>query len=271
MKFSVLMSVYKNDRVAHVKQAIDSIINQTVKPDEIVIVIDGKVPDATEYELKQYQNIFNFMKLVWLPVNVGLGAALREGLQYCSHELVARMDSDDISMPTRFEKQLECFGNNEEISLVGTNISEFICYSDNIVSYRKVPLEDQDIKRYMKTRSPFNHMSVMFKKSDVEKCGSYMHWYLNEDYYLWIRMFLAGCTFANLNETLVNVRINEDTFRRRGGWSYFLTQKRIFDFMLKNKMINIFDYFYNNSVRFVTRLMLPNKVRKWLYIKLLRG
>ncbi|MBY3623486.1 glycosyltransferase [Acinetobacter sp. CUI P1] len=261
------MAVYKNDKAEYIKQAIDSLLDQTVKPNEIVIVIDGPIPDEIENELYNYNSS---LKLIRLSENVGLGLALREGLKQCSYELVARMDSDDISMLNRFEMQIKCFKANQDISLVGTNISEFIGDTSNVVSYRKVPSSDKEIRKYMKTRSPFNHMSVMFKKSEVERAGSYKHWHLNEDYYLWVRMNLANCKFMNLNETLVNVRVDEETFLRRGGWGYYMTQKRIFDFMLNNNIINIFEYCYNNGVRFITRMMLPNKIRKWMYLRFLR-
>ncbi|GKU77027.1 glycosyltransferase [Paenibacillus sp. L3-i20] len=268
--FSVLMSVYKNDIAEYVEQAIESIMNQTMKATEIVIVIDGPVSKDIENVLIKYQSLNNNLKLVRLMKNVGLGNALREGLKECSYELIARMDSDDICMPNRFEKQINCFIQNSNVGVVGTNVSEFIGELHNIVSYKKVPSNDVDIKKYMKTRNPFNHMSVMFKKSEVEKAGSYMDWHLNEDYYLWIRMNLSNCNFYNLNETLVNVRINEDTFLRRGGWRYFWLQKLIFDYMLKNRMINIFEYFYNNAVRFIARVLLPNKIRQFMYLKFLR-
>lgn len=270
-KFSVLMAVYKNDNPEYLVQAIDSIINQTLLANEIVIVIDGPVPECISIILDDYNVRIDCLKLLWLPENIGLGSALREGLKQCSFELVARMDSDDISLPNRFERQIASFKKHPDVSLIGTNISEFIRDPNNIVSHRRVPSTDFEIKKYLKSRSPFNHMSVMFKKIDVEKAGSYKHWYLNEDYYLWIRMTLIGCEFMNLNEVLVNMRIDEKTFLRRGGWGYFITQKKIFDYMLQNKMINIFEYTYNNFVRFVTRILLPNNMRSWLYRKLLRS
>lgn len=122
----------------------------------------------------------------------------------------------------------------------------------------------------MKFRNPINHPSVMFRKSDVLDVGSYVHWDLNEDYYLWIRMALKGYKFHNINEPLVKMRITNDTYLRRGGLKYFLTQKKLFDYMLKNGMINTFEYSYNNLIRLTIRVLIPNRVRKELYLKVLR-
>jgi len=264
------MSVYNKENPNYLKESINSMLQQTVKPDEIVIVKDGPLTEGLELVLKEFScNIC--IKYITLEHNLGLGRALEIGLEHCSNEFVARMDTDDISLNNRCEKQLEYFQVNPNLSMVGTAISEFINDPSDIVSCRRVPTNDREIKEYLKTRSPFNHPSVMFKKTEVQKAGSYKHWYLNEDYYLWIRMFLNNCEFANIDEPLVSMRINEETFLRRGGWDYFMTQKKIFDYMLEKKVINIFLYCYNNLIRFITRLLIPNKMRKWLYKKVLRS
>jgi len=181
------------------------------------------------------------------------------------------MDSDDLSVNNRCERQLESFKSNEKLSVVGTAVSEFIDDPSVSIAYKGVEISDEDIKKRMKFRNPFNHPSVMFKKSDVLKVGSYKHWFLNEDYYLWIRMMQVNSIFANIDEPLLKMRTTNDTYLRRGGWKYFVTQKRLFDYMLKNKLINVIEYLYNNSIRFITRLLIPNKIRKILYLKMLRG
>jgi glycosyltransferase involved in cell wall biosynthesis len=270
LKYSVLMSVYKNEDPEYFLHSVKSMLNQTTPPGEIVIVKDGPLPDELERVvtlLSKEQNI----KFVPTDTNIGLGKALRIGLRHCSNELVARMDTNDIAYRNRCEKQLGYIKKHPSVSVVGTSVSEFIGNPDNIVSYRRVPENDKAIKKYMKTRNPFNHMTVMFKKSDVIQAGNYEHWHLNEDYYLWLRMLMNGCTFANINEPLVNMRIDDTTFERRGGWGYFLTQKRLLDFMLKNNIINTIVYVYNIIIRFIFRILITNKMRKFLYTKLLRS
>lgn len=274
LKYSVLMSVYEKEIPEYFLRSVESMLNQTVPPDEIVIVQDGPLTDglnAAAGGLKA-ANI-NITEITFVPLekSVGLGPALAAGLPHCKNELVARMDSDDISLADRCEKQLGYFGKYPDLSLVGTSIAEFIGEPSNIVSYKRVPEDGESIKKYMKSRNPFNHMSVMFKKSDVVRAGSYCRFDLNEDYYLWLRMLLNGNKFANIDEPLVSARINEDTFMRRGGWAYFITQKKLFDFMLKNKIVNRFEYIYNIAVRFAVRVLVSNRARKWLYLKLLRG
>jgi glycosyltransferase involved in cell wall biosynthesis len=263
------MSVYINEKPEYFLNSVESMLNQTIPPDEIVIVKDGPLTNELENAVRILSER-ETVKFIQLKKNSGLGKALRIGLLQCRNEIIARMDTDDISHKERCEKQLRYFNKIPGLSVVGTSISEFIENPGNIVSFKRDPEDNQRIRKYMKTRNPFNHMTVMFKKSEVIKAGNYKPWDLNEDYYLWLRMLLKGSTFANIDEPLVNARINGDTFMRRGGWVYFKLQKKLFGYMMRHKIINRFEYIYNNSVRFVIRVLLPNKVRKLLYLKLLR-
>lgn len=269
MKYSVLISVYYKENPEYLKDSIDSMLNQTVKPDEIVLVKDGPLTEALEKAIYDYRDN-SILNVIELKENVGLGKALNIGLTKCRNEIVARMDTDDISKPDRCEKQLLKLSQNEEISVVGSVVGEFIGESNNIVAYKEVLESHKSIKKRVKYRNPMNHPTVMYRRKDVITAGNYMHWFLNEDYYLWIRMLQKGFNFSNINEPLVLMRITEETYLRRGGWKYFITQKKLFDYMLKNKMINIFEYTYNNAIRFATRILVPNKVRKIMYLKILR-
>jgi len=270
IKYSVLMSVYYKENPDYLRDSINSILGQTIKPDEFIIVKDGKLTKGLDDVLYEFHDS-QIIKVIALEVNKGLGEALNIGLENCRNELVARMDSDDLSVNNRCERQLESFKNNEKLSVIGTAVSEFIDDPNVRIAYKGVKITDEDIKEKMKFRNPFNHPSVMFKKSDVLKAGSYQHWFLNEDWYLWIRMMQNNSIFENIDEPLLKMRTTNDTYMRRGGWKYFVTQKRLFDYMLKNKIININEYTYNNSIRFITRLLIPNKIRKLLYLKMLRG
>jgi len=195
MDFSVSMSVYEKDNPQHFRIALESIFNQTVKPAEVVLVVDGPVPDATSRVIETMQDKRKNLKVFYLEKNMGHGESRRVGLKNCTCELVAIMDSDDICAPDRFEKQLRCFENDEDLSIVGGYIWEFEGDVKNVIGIRKVPLEDHEIKQFLKSRCPFNQMSVMFKKSHVNSASGFIDWYCEEDYFLWIRMLLGGCKF----------------------------------------------------------------------------
>ncbi len=264
MKFSVLMSVYQKDDPQWFQTAIESVLNQSVKPNEIVLVIDGPIPELLNKTVSALEKDPLF-KVVRLEKNVGLGNALAEGLKHCSHELVARMDSDDLSLPSRFEEQIRLFKENPALDIVGGDISEFIGDETNIVAYRKVPQSNQAIQAYLKKRCPLNHVSVIFKKSAVQAAGGYLDLFWNEDYYLWIRMAEHGAIMANTGTVLVNVRTGSDMYQRRGGKKYFESEKFLQDYMLERKMINRKTYLENVLKRWVVQRALPNRLRGWVF------
>jgi glycosyltransferase involved in cell wall biosynthesis len=269
--FSVLMSVYRNDKASDVYTAVESVsVKQTVQPDDIYIYVDGPVPDDLSETLKTLETRISYVRVHWEAKNKGLGKALQYGINHVKHELIARMDSDDIASPYRFEKQLELFDNDPELGMVGSCISEFIDDPANIVSQRIVPTSNEGIRNFMKKRCPFNHMTVMYKKTEVLKAGNYQDWYWNEDYYLWIRMMVAGCKFANLEESLVNVRVGKDMYARRGSFKYFKSEEGIQRFMYKNHIIGLLQYCFNVFVRFVIQVCMPNSLRRWVFQKFAR-
>lgn len=261
-KFSVSLCVYSGDKPEWFAQAVDSIVKQTVKPDEIVIVVDGPVPLELDNIIYSFEQDSLF-KVIRLDNNYGHGYARKIGLQSCSYDLIALMDADDISSPDRFEKQLPFFENN--IDIVGGNISEFIGGPENVVGKRIVPTTDAEIKNYMKKRCPMNQVTVMFKKTSVEKVGGYINWYCEEDYYLWLRMFLADMKFANVPDVLVNVRVGEDMYRRRGGIKYFKSEAKLQKYMLDNKIIGFARFVLNVSERLVLQVLIPNSLRGWIF------
>ena len=264
--FSVAMSVYKNDNASFFDRALESITEiQTVKPNEIVLVVDGPVPNEINRVINKYLKKFNF-KVIRLETNAGLGNALKIAIENCSFELVARMDSDDVSAYNRFEQQLLFFSREPHIDIIGGDISEFIDSENNIISYRNVPMSHTRIKSFIKKSCPLNHVTVMFKKTSVINAGGYLDWHYNEDYYLWIRMYLNNCVFANTGTVLVNVRSGLDQFARRGGWKYYQSERMLQTFMLSKRMISFPRYLINCSKRFIIQVMLPNRIRGWLYM-----
>ena len=202
--------------------------------------------------------------------NLGHGNARRAGLEACKYELVALMDADDICVIDRFEQQITFFAEHD-VDIVGGNISEFIDSTDNIVAYRNVPITDYEIKQYMKKRCPFNQMTVMFKKSSVQNAGGYIDWYCDEDYFLWLRMAKNDCKMINTGTLLVNARVGEDMYNRRGGKKYFQSEARLQKYMLDIKFINFGTYFMNVFKRFVVQILLPNKIRGCVFRKFARN
>lgn len=265
-KFSVATSVYKSDNPVFFDRALSSITElQTVIPDDIVLVVDGPVSDELNEVITKYEKKYNIFNVIRLEKNGGLGNALKIAVENTKYELIARMDSDDVSVSTRFEEQLRFFDMYPQIDIVGGNITEFIGEESNIVGSRIVPKSNKDIRENMKVRCAMNHVSVMYKKTAVQSAGGYQDWFWNEDYYLWIRMWLNGAVFANTGTTLVNVRVGEEMYKRRGGKEYFDSEKGLQNYMLKHGMINGKTYIVNIGKRVIVQKILPNRLRAWVF------
>ena len=265
--FSVCTSVYKKDNPAYVRAALYSmLVSQSFKPSEIVLVQDGPIPNELSQVLTEYETEYaNVMHIIRLEKNGGLGNALKLGVENATYDIVARMDSDDICLPYRFEKQLSYLETHPEVDIVGGQMTEFIDSPDNIVGRREVPLTNEDIYEYMKSRCALNHVTVMFRKKAVLEAGNYQDWFWNEDYYLWVRMMKAGCKFANIPDVVVNVRSGADQYARRGGRKYFDSEIGIKRLMLREGMITKTQFAINYIERFIIQLVLPNRVRGWVF------
>lgn len=269
MKFSVLLPVYCKDKPEYLEQAISSILVQTVPPDEVVLVKDGPLSEDLDSLIEKFvQNNNGLFKLLTLEKNVGLGEALRQGLDCCSNNIVARMDADDLSVPARFEKQIEVLAADPELDLIGSYIAEFEESIKNIKSVRTVPLLVNEIRSYAKHRNPMNHVTVMFKKSAVLEAGGYKSLQGFEDYYLWMRMMAKGCKMYNIPLVLVLVRV-DNMIERRGGVDYIKSEKKLQRDFLESGYINLSEYIFNSIVRQVTRII-PSRTRKFVYTKILR-
>ena len=262
--FSVSMCVYGGDNASWFKTAVDSILNQSVTPNEIVLIVDGPVPGELDKVISEYEknSLFNIIRF---KENRGQGEARRVGLKNCKNNLVAIMDSDDISVSDRFKVQLEAFNSYPAAHVIGGQIVEFIDKPENTVGKRTVPAENTDIYEYMKKRCPMNLVTVMFKKDSVEKAGGFIDLYGEEDYYLWVRMAKMGMKFFNVPETLVNVRVGKDMYNRRGGIRYFKSEKKMQKYMLESGIIGLGTYTLNVLKRFIVQVLMPNAVRGWVF------
>lgn len=269
-KFSVLMSLYIKETAEYFDQCTKSMLWQTVRPDEIVIVLDGPISDKVKLALQKYQSRYpDWIRTVPLKNNRGLGLALREGVTQCKYDLIARMDTDDIAKRDRFEKQLSAFEKDPELDICGSHIVEFEGNIRNRLSVRKVPLTHNEIARYQKQRSAFNHVTVMFKKEAVLRAGNYEDCPLMEDDMLWIRMLIAGAKCSNIDESLVYVRTGYAMIERRGGWAYFKKYTHGRKMILDTGYISFWDYWKTICVQFVVALM-PKKLRFLIFTKVLR-
>lgn len=267
--FSVLMSVYVKEKPEYLRLSLDSVLNQTVLPSEIVMVKDGPLTEELESVLDEYKRAYpDKMVIVPLEQNVGLGLALRVGVEKCSHELIARMDTDDVCRSDRFELQLKEFEKDPDLDICGSHIEEFEETIDKIVAKRTVPLRHDDIAKYQRKRDGFNHVSVMFKRSAVLKAGNYQSCMLMEDTLLWANMLISGAKGMNIDESLVYVRIGKDMYERRGGFAYFKKYKEGRKKVRKTGYISFFDYHFSLWVQFAVALM-PNKLRGWVFKKIL--
>ncbi len=268
-KYSVLMSVYRKDNPGWLKESIDCMLRQTIKPSEFVIVCDGALTPELDaiIELKSAQN--NIFKIKRIKENVGLGPALAIGVKECTNGYIARMDADDYSPDDRIEKQLNFLITHPEVDIIGSNAVEFIGDINNAISHVILPEWNNDIVKFSKKRCPYRHSGIIYKKESVIAAGNYRNCYLCEDYDLYARMEKNGCNGHNLQESLLFVRVNEDFYKRRGGIKYL---RSIIKFKKNLKTMGFYtwkDFFIGATVHTCV-CMSPNFVRRFFYNKALR-
>lgn len=269
-KYSVLMSLYKKEKPEYLRLAIDSMLNQTVAPDEIVIVKDGLLASELDSVLTEYHEKHpEILNIVGYEKNRGLGLALNYGLRHCRNELVARMDTDDISKPKRCEKQLQAFERRPELAIVGAWVDEFTNTPDQITSTRAVPTNSDEIYQFAKKRSAFNHPAVMYRKSAVLAQNGYADLRRNQDVDLFGRMLYAGNKAENIGEALLWFRSNDDLAKRRKSWdntwSYIDTIRRFWRMGYSS-----FSDYVMIAVAQTGMFLMPVKLQHWVYKKFLR-
>ena len=273
MKYSVLMSAYKNDNPDYLKLALESIYDkQTRKPDEIVVVFDGPLSESLYSVFNEFKKgKEEIVKYYPQEENKGLGEALRIGSERCTGDYIFRMDSDDISDSKRFEKQIAYVESHPDIDVLGTDIAEF-----NESPYEKekrvrsCPANHEDIVKMGKKRNPMNHVTVCIKKEALSKCGGYRTLLLLEDYYLWLHMIAAGCKMANMNESLIYVRVGNGFDSKRGSKERIEGWKVLQEFMLKHEMITKNEA-KMNMLYINVFVRTPGWLKKLLYDKFLRS
>lgn len=264
MKFSVLMSLYFKETPSNLDACLNSIYKQTTMPDELVIVFDGKVGSDLEGVVYKWASYLNIV-IHRLPLNVGLGRALNEGLAQCKYEIVARMDTDDICLPERFEKQLIEFSKDEGLSICGSSILEVEPFTLKVISTRNVPLSHNEILNSLPKKNPFNHMTVMYKKSHVTQSGGYLDHPWMEDWSLWVRLLSKGYVGINLPDNLVKARTGKAMLLRRSGFNYIKSEWKMFKLLQKSDQVSFFKGLFIFILRSFPRV-LPSFLLQKLYL-----
>lgn len=269
--FSVLMSLYYKESPLFLNECFESIwIKQTVKPDEIVLVIDGPVGTELQECVDSWKDqIGDNLKIVPLSKNIGLGMALNEGLKHCSNEWVFRMDTDDICVEKRFEYQLQFIKDNPNVVLFGGQILEFDQNVDHADKLKSAPEKYTDILSFSKKRNPFNHMTVAYKKSIILSLHGYQHHLFMEDYNLWLRVISKGYEVANLSQVLVYARVGNGMHARRRGSEYIKSEKQLLDLKIALKTQSLISAYVTFILRSLFRF-LPNNLLGFVYNNLLR-
>ncbi len=265
--FSVLMSVYNLERPEYLSQSLDSVFQQTLKPAEVILMQDGPLTQELYQTINEYTSQYPELKTFVIEKNGGLGAALNEGIKHCSHELVVRMDTDDICKPHRFETQITFMNEHPDIDIISSWIDEFESDISNINTQRRIPEFHDEIIKYARHRCPVNHPTVVYRKSRVIAAGGYQSF--PEDYYLWVKMIMTGCRFHNIQESLLYFRFSPEVYKRRGGWKYAKFDLRAHYNFYKMGFLSTFDFIYNTSIRCVVRLI-PSTIRSFIYKRLIR-
>ena len=269
--YSVLMSVYYKEKPQYLKESIDSMLSQTIKFSEFVLVEDGELTSELYDIIDEYVSKYDNFKIIKLEKNVGLGPALKTGVLECKYDWIARADSDDISTPDRIEKQFNRILENPKINFIGANHIEFIDDISNVDSYtyKILPSKFSDIVKYSKTRNPFSHSVMLINKKALIDSGNYREYHLVEDYDMWLRMIQNGNYCENINEYLSYVRVSKDLYQRRGGIKYLKSMNKFKLEQYKKGYFSLLEYFKSIVPHIIVCLM-PNKIREFIYLKLLR-
>lgn len=262
--FSVLISIYKNEKPVWFSQALDSVFAQTVLPSEIVLVEDGPLTPELYAVIENYKEKFPIFKIVVNEKNLGLGLALRKGAEHCTHEIIARMDTDDIIPIDRFEKELTAIEKGYDVVSCWSMLFEDTL--DNQIALKTRPENHNDIVKLAHKRSPICHAGCMMRKTALMKAGNYEDCHYYEDYQLWVRMILSGAKFYNVQEVLYYIRTYRELIARKGGWSYVSHEISVFKSFKKMGFYTTWDLIRNSLIRISARMM-PEKIRGFVMKK----
>lgn len=271
MKFSILSSIYYKENPQHFHECMVSLWeNQTLKANEMILVEDGELTLELYTKISEWQEkLGNVLKIIKLPQNVGTGQAKNIGLTYCNYDIICIADTDDIYTNDRFQKQIDFFKQNPDIDILGAQIYEFIDDIKHISGSRKVPCQHKELLNYAKKQSPFNNMTIAYKKNAVLNVGGYQHHLWMEDYNLFLRLIANKYKLHNLPDFLVYARINNGMHSRRRGLKYIQSEQQLFQLKLKLKIQPIIPALCLFLIRSTFRL-LPSSLLGFIYNYFLR-
>tara|TARA_Y200000002_G_scaffold361983_1_gene348613 strand:- start:16994 stop:17788 length:795 start_codon:yes stop_codon:yes gene_type:complete len=259
--FSVLMSIYANEKAEYLDECLKSIVGQTLLPTQVVIVEDGPITIELEDAIAKYQKCLNILR-VPIKNNGGLAKALNIGLNFCDNDVIARMDADDICESHRFEKQYSYLEKNPAIAALSAGITEYNQTMTKIIKHKILPSSHEELLKFSKFRSPLNHPAVMYRKQAILSVGGYPEFF-PEDYFLWIKLICNGFMIANLSESLIKMRVG-DALSDRRGWQFLPGELKTLSYMKKHKMVNFLEYLLIFYARGVLRLS-PKWLRRLFY------
>ena len=266
IKFTVLMCTYFKDDPYLLKKAIESVFKNSIKPNFFILTIDGPIPEINNQIINDLKKSYA-IEVIYLKENVGLALALNSSLKFVKTDWIARADSDDINLEKRFSTQLKYAQLNYDV--IGSNILE-IDRNGKLPNLKKnMPITNLEIREYIKSRNPINHMTVFYKKEVIISNGGYPNIYQREDYGLWAKLMHKNCLFYNVEDILVHVNGGKSLYKRRGGYKNAIAEIKLQLLLFKCKIkplgLLIFDLFLRSAI-----LLLPNKILEKIYTKILR-
>ena len=265
--YDFLGAVYKNTCPNELRDSLESIRSQTIKPKNVVIVIDGFIKEEVFKILNEYEKKIPIITLT-SKKNMGLGLALRLGLAKCKSKVVLRFDTDDINFKERAYLSLIEM-NKSNIDILGSNIYEFTDNPNKYISIKKMPLNHWQIKRALFFRNPMNHPSIAFlRESIINLGGGYRDFPFYEDYDLWIRAIFSGLKFKNLDKQLVAMRVSNRS-QRRIGIRLILMEFKLFLTFLEYSKLHAFLFFPIFIIRSILKI-LPLKIFNFILLSLFR-
>lgn len=269
LRISALMTVYSGEQPEFLRLSLESVAAQTLLPDEFVIVKDGPLGEPLDQVIASFAHRLPIL-CVELPVNVGRGAASAIGVQRCSGDVIARIDSDDLCLPFRFELEHKYLVQHPGVDVVGGALAEFAENPEEICCVRRLPAGGPELLRFARFRSPINNPSAMFRRAAALEAGNFHDLRDLEDYHLWGRMLVRGSQFHNLQETLVLARAGQNMFRRRGGREYFKNDFALQCALLKIGLISVPVFLFKIISNSLVRIS-PSPVRSFIYRQFLRS
>jgi len=266
--FCVLMALYGGDKPHLFEKAVHSIFNNSLLPNQCLIVVDGPISSALEDLAAKVKDQYSALEFIYLPRNVGLASALNEGLKHIRYPWVVRADSDDINLPNRFEVLAKVLQEDPSLQLFSSAILEVDEQGDPL-AVREVPCNELEIREFVKTRNPFNHMAVAYKLDAVLACGGYPNIFLKEDYGLWCHFLAKRLPVANAKDVLVHASAGMGMFRRRGGWRYAKSEWQMQSLLVQSGLKSRVRAIVDGLMR-ATFFLIPASIRGFLYVHLLR-